>query len=283
MTYAGSTASTTAAALLDTLPVKGRAPMTGYARTTDFGAAWLDIDRNRCDTRNDILARDLSHITKSGFCRVLTGSLWDPYTSNTVAFQRGQKTSTLVQIDHMVALGNAWQTGAQQLTLSQREKLANDPLNLEAVEGRVNEQKGDGDAATWLPPSKAYRCTYVARQVSVKAAYGLWVTQPEHDAIASILAKCPNQPAYTSTLQALPTTPTPAKTQTHGPVPSKTLPPPPAPAPKPAAAAPVQAAPRVVHGGSFCATAGAAGVTSAGTPMICKTTATDTRPRWRKQ
>ncbi len=104
-----------ALAVLATLPVKGRAPMTGYARTADFGTAWLDVDRNGCDTRNDILRRDLVYTTSSG-CRVLAGTLSDPYTRTRINFVRGATTSTAVQIDHVVALGDAWQTGAQQST-----------------------------------------------------------------------------------------------------------------------------------------------------------------------
>ena len=187
-------AAGSALALLETLEVKGRAPKTGYSRD-EFGSAWLDVDRNGCDTRNDILARDLTAITGSGTCRVLTGTLVDPYTADTISFVRGQGTSELVQIDHVVALSDAWQKGATRLTPAQRESFANDPLNLLAVDGQANSQKGDGDAATWLPPNRAFRCAYVARQVSVKAAYGLWVTPAEHDAIARILASCPDEPA----------------------------------------------------------------------------------------
>ena len=189
-TPAASTPPSTIDKLLATLPIKGRAPMTGYARVADFGTAWKDVNHNGCDTRNDILARDLTHIVKSGSCTVRTGILVSPYTGATIDFVRGVGTSTRVQIDHMVSLGDAWQTGAQKLTQSKRESLANDPLNLVAVDGSSNEQKGDGDAATWLPHNKAYRCTYVTHQVEVKAKYGLWVTRAEHDAIARILAKC---------------------------------------------------------------------------------------------
>ncbi len=177
----------TALALLDTLPVKGRAPKTGYEREAKFGTAWLDVDRNGCDTRNDILARDLEPEVKSGPCKVTSGTLLDPYTGKTIDFVRGNTTSLAVQIDHVVSLMNAWETGAQQLTQAQRISLANDPINLFAVDGPTNGQKGAGDAATWLPPKKDFRCTYVAHQVSVKATYGLWVTQPEHDAITRIL------------------------------------------------------------------------------------------------
>ena len=194
------TAADSALDLLATLPVKGKAPATGYQRTEDFGAAWLDVDRNGCDTRNDILSRDLAGVARRGSCTVLSGTLADPYTGRTIHFVRGVKTSPLVQIDHVVALKNAWITGAQQLTEEQRIRLANDPHNLLAVDGPANQQKSAGDAATWLPSNKAFRCEYVARQVSVKAAYGLWVTPAEHDAIARVLAACPGQAASASTL-----------------------------------------------------------------------------------
>jgi hypothetical protein len=190
----------TAAAVLASLPVKGRAPKTGYDREERFGNPWRDVDRNGCDTRNDILARDLTHISPGNSCRVLTGELISPYTGQTVHFVRGQDTSALVQIDHVVALSNAWQTGAQQLTDAERELLANDPLNLLAVDGSSNSQKGDGDAATWLPKVRSFRCEYVARQISVKAEYDLWVTAPERDAMLRVLADCPAQPALTSAL-----------------------------------------------------------------------------------
>jgi len=188
-----------ALAALRRLPVKGRAPMTGYARA-EFGQAWADVDRNGCDTRNDILRRDLVRIVvKPGThgCKVLGGLLHDPYTGATVVFVRGVGTSLAVQIDHVVALGDAWAKGAQSLSLERRTALANDPLELLAVGGSVNQRKGDGDAATWLPPLRSYRCAYVARQVAVKTAYHLWVTAAERDAIARVLATCPRQPLPT--------------------------------------------------------------------------------------
>ena len=193
-----TTDQTTALALLATVPVKGPAPMTGYLRAAMFGAAWLDEDRNGCDTRNDMLSRDLTAIVKSGSCRVLSGRLVSPYTGGVIDFVRGDRTSTAVQIDHVVSLGDAWRTGAQQLTGAQRVALANDPINLFAVDARSNAQKRDGDTATWLPASKPFRCTYVSHQVSVKATYGLWVTQAEHDAMARVLSDCASMPAVTS-------------------------------------------------------------------------------------
>jgi Protein of unknown function (DUF1524) len=183
-----------ALAALATLAVKGRAPKTGYHRAL-FGQAWADVDRNGCDTRNDILRRDLTpFVLKQGTngCLVLSGTLHDPYTGATIAFVRGQSTSSRVQIDHVVALSDAWQKGAQQWSAPRRTAFANDPLNLLAVDGLTNQRKSDGDAATWLPPNKAYRCRYAARQVAVKAKFGLWVTSAERDALGRILATCPS-------------------------------------------------------------------------------------------
>lgn len=190
---ATSDANDTSLALtaLDTLAVKGRAPKTGYTRT-QFGDGWADKDS--CDTRNIILQRDLTaKVIGEDGCKVMSGTLNDPYTGKIIAFTRGADTSADVQIDHVVALSNAWQTGAQQLTSEQREVLANDPLELLAVNGPANQQKSDGDAATWLPSNKAFRCQYIARQIAVKQKYTLWVTPPEKTAMQSILAKCPNE------------------------------------------------------------------------------------------
>lgn len=175
--------------LLETLAVKGRAPKTGYSRS-QFGQRWKDIDRNGCDQRNDVLARDLTNVEAPKGCKVLSGDLDDPYTGRLIHFVRGQKTSQAVQIDHVVALADAWQKGAQQLTPERREQFANDPLNLLAVDGPSNMQKGAGDAATWLPANKTFRCTYVSIQVRVKAEYQLWVTQAEKEAIRRELGRC---------------------------------------------------------------------------------------------
>jgi hypothetical protein len=156
-------APTSALAALAAVEVKGRAPRTGYGRDL-FGSGWSDVDRNGCDTRNDILQRDLTGETfkpGTGDCVVLTGTLADPYSARRVPFQRGRSTSDDVQIDHVVALSDAWQKGAQQMTADRRRQFANDPLNLLAVDGPLNMQKGDGDAATWLPPNRSYRCPYV--------------------------------------------------------------------------------------------------------------------------
>lgn len=176
--------------VLQTLAVKGRAPKTGYLRA-QFGDGWSTT--NGCDTRNIILNRDMTNVIVDETCKVSKGTLNDPYTGKIIEFTRGDTTSAAVQIDHVVALSNAWQTGAQQLTKDQRVALANDPLELLAVDGPTNQTKGDGDAATWLPPNKPFRCQYVARQIAVKAKYVLWVTLAEKQAMQRILESCPTQ------------------------------------------------------------------------------------------
>lgn len=183
-------------AVLAGLSVKGRVPQTDYDRD-QFGQAWLDTNRNGCDTRSDILVRDLTSLRVTpgtNGCRVEAGTLADPYTHTTIHYVRGNDT---VDIDHVVALSNAWQTGAFRWDIRKRAAFANDPMNLLAVDASANRQKGDGDTATWLPANKSYRCAYAARQVSVKAKYQLWVTQPERDTMARILTACPHQPART--------------------------------------------------------------------------------------
>ena len=176
---------------LNSLEVKGRAPKTGYSRA-QF-PHWSDLDRNGCDARNDILKRDLTDVIfKAGTrdCKVISGVLLDPFSNKVLAFTSAKSA---VDIDHLVALSNAWQTGAAYFDRSKRSQIANDPLNLLAVDARLNRQKSDGDAATWLPPHKPFRCEYVSRQVAVKAKYSLWVTAAEKDAITRVLNQCIEQ------------------------------------------------------------------------------------------
>jgi len=176
---------------LKKLNIKGRAPKTGYSRD-QFGNGWTKWQK--CDTRQRILARDLVDVKlDDDGCTVLSGVLNDPYTGKIINFIRGVGTSSVVQIDHVVALSDAWQKGAQSLDAGTREVLANDDLELLAVEGKANMEKSDGDAATWLPKNKAFRCQYIARQIAVKIKYSLWVTQAEHDAMARVLNSCPGE------------------------------------------------------------------------------------------
>jgi hypothetical protein len=177
-----------AAKTLETLVVKGRAPKTGYSRS-QFGSGWSTT--SGCDTRNIILHRDLQNTVVDETCGVVSGTLNDPYTGTVINFIKG---SSDIQIDHVVALSNTWQTGAQVLTRTQRIQLANDPLELLAVQGDANQQKSDGDTATWLPSNKSFRCEYVARQIAVKQKYTLWVTPSEKKAMLDVLSACSDQP-----------------------------------------------------------------------------------------
>ncbi|HMI08881.1 MAG TPA: HNH endonuclease family protein [Candidatus Saccharimonadales bacterium] len=190
-----SKATGEAMTILDQLEVKGRAPKTNYSRD-QFGDGWES--KQGCDTRNIILHRDLVNTATNTECKIVSGLLHDPYTGKDIPFVRGDTTSDDVQIDHVVALSDAWQTGAQQLSPQERVNFANDPLELLAVDGRANQQKSDGDAATWLPSNKAFRCQYVARQIAIKKNYRLWVKQAEKDAMIYVLATCPGQLLPTS-------------------------------------------------------------------------------------
>jgi len=182
---------TTAVGALSLRPLKGRAPMTGYDRDR-FGPAWLDADRNGCDTRNDVLGEHLRLVTlESNGCVVAAGSYDDPYTGSRIDYWQGH--GSLIDIDHVVSLGNAWATGAFGWSIKRRAAFANDPLNLLPTDAGANRQKGDGDAATWLPANKSYRCEYVSRQVAVKAKYDLWVTSAEQAAIQRVLTPCDGQ------------------------------------------------------------------------------------------
>ncbi len=165
--------------------------MTGYD-SARFGPAWEDVDHNGCDTRNDILRRDLTRIVlESGSsCIVLRGTPHDPYTGRAITFIRGVSTSAKVQIDHVVALADAWRTGASRWTAPRRLTYANDPTVLLAVDGPENESKGDDDASEWIPPNRAYDCAYVKQQIAIKTKYLLWVTRPEKMALAQSLKTC---------------------------------------------------------------------------------------------
>lgn len=178
--------------ILESLEVKGRAPKTGYSRE-QFYDGWPLVDG--CPLRQKIIKREFGETAVLRGCYVQAGEFDEPYTGMHMVFENKIDISSSIQIDHVVALSDAWQKGAQYLPYETRYKIATDPLNLLAVDGEANENKSDGDAATWLPPNKKFRCEYVARQVSVKYKYGLWVTEAEKEAILRILTNCPNEPA----------------------------------------------------------------------------------------
>ncbi len=258
--------------VLATLSVKGRAASTGYSRE-QFGTAWKDVDRNGCDTRDDILKRDLTgEKFRSGTkdCVVISGTLADRYTGKTIKFSKEQASE--IQIDHVVALENAWATGAGQWTKEKRTELANDPLNLLAADGSQNESKGSGDAATWLPPNKSFRCDYVARQIAVKSKYGNWVTAAEKKAMSGILKSCPDERIPTAASSAIDAKP--AKSAAK-------------PATKPASGAKDPAKPTtgkndadVKSPGAYCSPEGAKAKSSDGDTLTCSVKGDD-KARWR--
>ena len=183
-----------ATAVLDRLEIKGRAPKTGYTRDQFYGS-WPTIDG--CSLRQRIIRRefgDTAHLDTDK-CTVLSGEFDEPYTGSHLIFHEKSQISKGIQIDHVVALSDAWQKGAQNITKDERYSLATDPLNLLAVDAATNQGKSDGDAATWLPSNKAFRCQYIARQISVKYKYHLWVSSAEHDIMAQVLSKCPAERA----------------------------------------------------------------------------------------
>jgi hypothetical protein len=253
-------AGPSAASVLNTLPVKGKAAKTGYSRAK-FGPAWSDTNRNGCDTRNDILKRDLSGDRfKAGTrnCVLASGKLKDPYTGKTINHVRG---GNKVDIDHVVALGQAWAAGAQKLSTAQRTAFANDPLNLLAVDASANRAKGDREASAWLPKNKSFRCTYVATQVAVKKKYALSVTSAEKSAIKRVLSSCPGQ----KTVKVTPIRPAGSKSSS----PSKSTTP---------------STSLKVSPGAFCASSlkGRKGIGKTnGKVYTCKASATDSRLRWR--
>ncbi len=165
---------------------RGRAPSTGYSRD-QFGSAWKDVDRNGCDTRNDILRRDFATVViadGTGGCKVIGGSWTDPYSNAAYTFKEQPSGA---QIDHVVSLKNAWEMGADMWSSSERVEFANDPLNLLVTISSLNQQKSDSNAASWLPPYKPGRCAFIARQVAVKTKYQLFVTPSEKVAMLKVL------------------------------------------------------------------------------------------------
>lgn len=181
-------ASSKALAVAQELPVRGRAADTNYSREA-FGSAWKDVDRNGCDTRNDILQRDFeTSVLKpgTGDCKVVGGTWTDPYSNESYTFDEPPSGA---QVDHVVSLKNAWQMGADLWNDQMRVEFANDPLNLRVTIASLNQQKSDSNAASWLPPYKPGRCFFIATQVAVKAKWDLYVTEAEKEAFVSILSK----------------------------------------------------------------------------------------------
>ncbi|WP_077090145.1 HNH endonuclease family protein [Mycobacterium rhizamassiliense] len=176
-----------------------RAHRYDYHRSA-YGDAWDDDNdapggHNGCDTRDDILDRDLVDKTYVSVKRcpnaVATGTLHDPYTNTTIAFQRGAKVGEAVQIDHIVPLAYAWDMGAYGWPAPERLRFANDPANLLAVQGQANQDKGDSPPAQWMPPNKAFDCQYAMQFIAVLRGYQLPVDEPSVAALRQAAATCP--------------------------------------------------------------------------------------------
>lgn len=190
-TSVGDESQPLAVDILEKLEVKGRAPKSGYSRE-EFYNGWPTVDG--CSLRQRIIKRELGDSAVLDGCNVVAGEFDEPYTGEHQVFKDKSEVSK-IQIDHVVALSDAWQKGARYMDAETRYEIATDPLNLLAVDGKANQQKLDGDAATWLPSNKKFRCQYVARQVSVKYKYSMWVTEAEKEAFANVLSYCPNERA----------------------------------------------------------------------------------------
>ncbi len=171
-------------------------------RRAAFGESWTDDNpapggHNGCDTRNDILERDLVDKTYVSIKRcptaVATGTLHDPYTNASVAFVRGNQIGASVQIDHIVPLALAWDLGARDWPEDLRLRFANDPANLLAVGGQANQDKGDSEPALWMPPNMAFRCQYAVQFVAVLRGYGLSVDAPSAGVLREAASTCPTR------------------------------------------------------------------------------------------
>ena len=188
---------------VDVLAGVAEVPMRirGYDyRRAAFGESWTDDNdapggHNGCDTRNDILDRDLVDKTYVSIKRcpnaIATGTLHDPYTNDTIAFVRGNQTGAAVQIEHIVPLAYAWDLGARNWTDEMRVRFANDPANLLAVDGPANQDKGDQEPATWMPPNTAFRCQYAIQFIAVLRGYGLPVDAPSAPVLREAADTCP--------------------------------------------------------------------------------------------
>ena len=188
---------------VDVLAGVAEVPMRirGYDyRRAAFGESWTDDNdapggHNGCDTRNDILDRDLVDKTYVSIKRcpnaIATGTLHDPYTNDTIAFVRGNQTGAAVQIEHIVPLAYAWDLGARNWTDEMRVRFANDPANLLAVDGPANQDKGDQEPATWMPPNTAFRCQYAIQFIVVLRGYGLPVDAPSAPVLREAADTCP--------------------------------------------------------------------------------------------
>ena len=156
---------------------------TKFREACSFGPAWNDPQNHSgCDTRSRTLKAQLTDVIvkpNTHNCKVLSGTLHDPYTGQVIAYDAGRDPSA-VQLDHVFALGRSWDAGASLWDEAKRVALANDPVNLFAVSGPANRDKSDA-GLEWLPPNRDFQCTYIARYLAVAVTYDLNITTDDRD------------------------------------------------------------------------------------------------------
>jgi hypothetical protein len=252
---------------------------------------WIDEDQNGCDTREEVLKAESTIKAKTGKgCELLSGKWLSQYDNKSFT-----KASQL-DIDHLVPLKEAWESGAGAWTERERELFANDlgyKESLIAVSASTNRSKSDRDPSDWQPANKNYTCQYAVSWVSVKYRWSLTVDMAEYSALYSMLGKCSKNklvqlpvkveitsPATPSESQSATPTPTPTPTATLTPSPTPTPTPTITPSPTPTQSS--GGLPTITPG-AFCAAsaAGTQGVGSNGQIYTCKTSPTDSRNRWR--
>ncbi|WP_199549788.1 HNH endonuclease family protein [Streptomyces sp. N35] len=184
----------TARAQLAKLPVAWGKNWETYKRA-EFGETWSDaVDvpggRNGCDTRDDVLRRDLKNLKEGDRnpCVVVSGTLVDPYSGKELPYY--YRRASQIETDHIVALGAAWRAGAWAWTPQQRLDYANDLDVLLATDKETNTVKSSQTPDKWKPPRQAYWCEYARRWTGIKAKYKLTVTAPEKLALQDLLATC---------------------------------------------------------------------------------------------
>jgi hypothetical protein len=194
---ATGTAKLIAAELREVRVISARPKVLGYKRD-QFGQTWTDNHAGRgghngCDTRNDVLAAQLTAVQyrARSKCVVIAGTLpTDPYTGRRIDFRKA--AATKVQIDHVYPLARAWDMGAASWPLQRRVDFANDEAaNLLAVDGPANASKNDSGPGEWLPLNRNYRCTYVLRYLQVAHKYALPITTTDRNAAQAITRICP--------------------------------------------------------------------------------------------
>lgn len=300
--HAVATTKVSAGHLLNLLTVRNETHAHSYARSKF--KTWIDANHDGENTRAEVLkAESLKPVTENRHHTVTAGKWVSRYTGTTYT------KSSQLDIDHLVPLEEAWTSGAYAWSTTKRTAYANDlgyGADLIAVSLHANRSKGDRAPDQYLPPKKSYDCTYIRNWIAVKYRWKLTIDPAEKSVLrtdlrtycTTLLVTRPGKPniAKLAGTRATPIAPTPPPIAKPVPTPTPTAPPvaTPVPVPPPASAPPAPAPDPsrtptppsndqgVVHPGAFCSPPGATGRTAAGTAMICTTTATDSRDRWRE-